>query len=326
MTSFLLRCSGFALIQLVIAWALISKGLEPASEENAYLAAMLDKSELLTDDSQPRVITVGGSNVAFGFDSESLGDRLELKPVNFGLHAALGMYFPLNYVESHVRAGDVVVLSFEFAVLASSEIDGNPAYVQELLGYWPSAKPWFESNFSWKRFMDREALDLLHQWVVRGKRRLKGDPPQVIQNVYQRCNFNEFGDMVGHHGHSPKPWKPSGVIMLTDSVDRAILRLNRFHEACLKKGAKVYYSSPPVSPARLALLGNKLSGLETTLSQRMTIPVVNSADEMVFQKDEFYDSQYHLTQAAASRRSRAVANGILKHESQRSAGLPKIWQ
>jgi len=40
MTSFLLRCSGFALIQLVIAWVLISKALEPASEENAYLAAI----------------------------------------------------------------------------------------------------------------------------------------------------------------------------------------------------------------------------------------------------------------------------------------------
>ncbi len=326
MTSFLLRCSGFALIQLVIAWVLISKALEPASEENAYLAAILDKRELITDNSQARVITVGGSNVAFGFDSKALGSRLDRKPVNFGLHAALGMHFPLNFVEAHVRQGDMVILSIEFTVLGSPAMYGEPAHVQQLLGYWPGAKPWFETDFSWKRFMDREALDLLHQWVVRGKRRLKGDAPQVIQNVYQRCNFNEFGDMVGHYGHSPKPWQPTGAGIQADSVDRAILRLNRFHEACLKKGAKVYYSSPPVSPARLALLGNKLSGLETTLSQRMTIPVVNSADEMVFQKDEFYDSQYHLTQAAASRRSRAVANGILKHESQRSAGLPKVWQ
>ena len=321
MASFVLRCSGFALIQLVIAWVLITKGLEPAAEENAYLAAMLDKSELLANTLQPRVITVGGSNVAFGIDSQRLGERLGLQPVNFGLHAALGMHFPLNFVESHMRSGDTVVLSFEFAVIASSEIDGNSAYVQELLGYWPAAKRWFGSNFSWKRFLDREALDLLHQWVVRGKRRLKGKPPQIIPTVYQRCNFNPLGDMVGHHGQPAKPWKFGKVVILPDSLNRALLRLNQFHQACLEKGVKVYYSSPPIPPGRLALFESELRGLEKVLNEQMTIPVVNAVDEMVFQPHEFFDTQYHLTQAAAARRSRILADAILLSEG-RQASTP----
>ena len=105
-----------------------------------------------------------------------------------------------------------------------------------------------------------------------------------------------------------------------------MLRLNQFHQACIEKGVKVYYSSPPISPARLALFESELRKLEEALGEQMTIPVLNSLDEMVFQEHEFFDSQYHLTQAAAARRSQVLAEAILRREGQQASAPHGNWR
>ncbi|MGC1275927.1 MAG: hypothetical protein WBC44_19655, partial [Planctomycetaceae bacterium] len=78
-----------------------------------YLAAAADKGRWLRTAPGPRIILVGGSNVAFSMDCKILEDRYGLAPVNMGLQARLGPRFMTRQVVDQVREGDVVIVMME---------------------------------------------------------------------------------------------------------------------------------------------------------------------------------------------------------------------
>ena len=83
-------------------------------DENAYLRAYLDKIELIKTSPSPRIIFIGGSNVAFGIDSKMITDSLNINVVNFGLQAGVGIRYMAEDAINYVRKGDVVVFQFEY--------------------------------------------------------------------------------------------------------------------------------------------------------------------------------------------------------------------
>ena len=63
----------------------------------------------------PKIVLVGGSNVAFGVDSALMEDLLSqagesYTVCNFGLYAAVGTSAMLSLSEKYLNAGDRVVL------------------------------------------------------------------------------------------------------------------------------------------------------------------------------------------------------------------------
>jgi hypothetical protein len=63
-----------------------------AGDDN-YLAAVLEKDRLIRNTPSPKIILVGGSNLAFGIDSRMMQDSLGLRVVNMGLYAKLGLKY-----------------------------------------------------------------------------------------------------------------------------------------------------------------------------------------------------------------------------------------
>ena len=121
------------LLQTAIGYVLISKGMESDRDDNHFYAAMLDKESLLSETGQKRVILVGGSNVAFGFNSTMLKEMLVEEPVNVGLHAGFGLFLPLNLVEDYLSEGDTVILAFEYELLSTDAMDGDVSSINELI-------------------------------------------------------------------------------------------------------------------------------------------------------------------------------------------------
>src|SRR2546423_1051105 len=79
-----------------------------------WMSAAIDKENLIRNTPQPRVIFVGGSNLAFGLNSLLIQRRLGRSVVNMGLSAGLGMRFMLAEVRPHLRPGDLVVVVPEY--------------------------------------------------------------------------------------------------------------------------------------------------------------------------------------------------------------------
>ena len=61
----------------------------PIKDSQNYLMANRDKLHVLSATISPKVVLVGGSNLAFGIDSELISKSLGMPVVNMGLHAGL---------------------------------------------------------------------------------------------------------------------------------------------------------------------------------------------------------------------------------------------
>jgi hypothetical protein len=306
MARFLLRLAGFAAIQLVIAVVVFCYGA-PQSEEH-YLSAIHDKRALLASTDGPRIIFVGGSNVAFGVSSEMIGARLQRPAINFGLHAGLGTDCPLRLVEEEIHSGDTVVVSLEYALLASMYDGGSPETVAIMLEHWPEGGRYFGAGSAAGQRNDGNELWIANQWFQRARHAIfEGRNP-----IYTRSAFNACGDMVAHHGvASPAPGRNCVVPALVDeNLKQTIDRLNRFAVHCAKRRAQAVFSYPAVPVEEYERSRNEIQKLHAALSVQLDMPILHLPEDVVYSRDAFFDSVYHLTRAGAERRSELLASRL----------------
>ena len=94
-------------VNVLLLWAV-------PRDKNAYLCEYNRKISLMDTVDQPRVILLGGSNIAFGVDSRAIADSLHCHVINMGLHGGIGMRYPVEDCLQYVRPCDVVVMQLEY--------------------------------------------------------------------------------------------------------------------------------------------------------------------------------------------------------------------
>ena len=109
----------FMLVQGVIWTGVVAlyvryETTNPAGFGKRYAAATIDKHNRLAQQPSPRIVFVGGSNLAFGLDSAAIERSLGYNTVNMGLDLSLGLDFMLREIEPLLERGDVVVVSPEY--------------------------------------------------------------------------------------------------------------------------------------------------------------------------------------------------------------------
>ena len=85
MKLFIRNLTVFLLVQLFIWAGVLWVYLRNHSYGTGYIAAGIDKHRLLMQQPSPRLLLIGGSNVAFGFDSAEIHRHLAYNPMNMGL-------------------------------------------------------------------------------------------------------------------------------------------------------------------------------------------------------------------------------------------------
>ena len=78
--------------------------------EEEYNAALIDKVERLKSIEGPKIVLLGNSNVAFGFQSELIEKEFGMPTINMGLHGGLGNMFHEEMARLNVTEGDIYVL------------------------------------------------------------------------------------------------------------------------------------------------------------------------------------------------------------------------
>jgi hypothetical protein len=95
-------------------------------EDSDNFEAINLKHTRLTTLPSPRIVLIGGSNLAFGINSEILRSRTGCEVVNMGFNGYLGIRFMLAEARPHIRPGDIVVVAFEYDNYVKS-VDGTSA-------------------------------------------------------------------------------------------------------------------------------------------------------------------------------------------------------
>jgi hypothetical protein len=272
-----------------------------AADDN-YLAAVLDKDRLLRNTPSPKIMLVGGSNLAFGVDSRALQDSLGLHVANVGLYAKLGLRYMLAQAKPYIHRGDVVLIVPEYDQFYGNFSEGDQTLNTALL-YAPSDRIGdFVRSYS--------VIDVvLRPRVERARRSFRqalaeafgmGEnyfPPDT-NPVYNRRSFNEYGDAVSHlqrRGMNPdsifvKPLPPAKTFN-----KRTITDLNSVADVARSRGAHAYYLFPSYIDRSYRINVASIDTLQGILRNQMRIPILGSPRDFVYPAKLFFDTRYHLT-------------------------------
>lgn len=303
------------LILLCVVEAFVSAliGFAVPADQDKYVAAMQDKELLLLSSKSPRIIFVGGSNLAFGLDSELVEKKFGLPVVNLGLHADLGLATSFNIVEKYVTQGDIIVVIPEYEYfdhslviygsndLLSDFLETDPANIQYI-----ARDKWIDLPLIVLGIPERKLNRKLHSLFDR----------PVSEGIYVRSNFNRYGDMVGHLGKTPlDPRKiPAesvlrNPVLITDSFDT----LEEFNQKIIKKGGIVLFDFPSLRMRNCKITGpEKFDSLLLALKTRTTIPLLSVPYDRCYPYKDFYDTEYHLTEAGREIRTQQVIKSLSK--------------
>jgi hypothetical protein len=293
--SFGRRALAFVALQASLAAVLSPGYLRAVRDPRPYLAAWRDKERLLRETPPPRVVLVGGSNLAFGVDSARLGRELGRHAVNLGLHAGLGEELMLRWAESGLLPGDVVVVSMEYEKFCDAR--GTNVLIN-LIELQPEAVRYADKPELARLVLDH-GLNLLGRLP-----RLAAHGPQIAA-PYSRASFNALGDVVAHHDMAPRSETVPLIIDACHEADvrRSIGRLNEFARRSRARGATPVYSFPVIPAASFRAARSRLPWLAERIRAGLEMPVVTSPDEMAYGPRAFFDTAYHLTELGSSKRT-----------------------
>ncbi|MDP9176859.1 MAG: hypothetical protein M3O61_04185 [Gemmatimonadota bacterium] len=298
---FLAKCFLFG-VAIVGSGFLISRYDTRASDDN-YLAAVLEKDRLIRTTPSPKIILVGGSNLAFGIDSRMMRDSLDVHVVNMGLYARLGLRYMLAQVKPYIRPGDVVVISPEYDQFYGKFSEGDNTLNTALL-YAPADRIGdFIKSYSVIDVVLRPRVEDARRGFLQAAADLFGVKdkyfPADTNPVYNRRSFNQFGDMISHVGR--KSMNPDSIYVSqlppqSEFNRRTVHELNDIGNAASARQAHAYFLFPSYIDRSYTINTEAIAGIRRRLAKDMRIPILGTPKDFVYASSWFFDTRYHLNE------------------------------
>lgn len=277
-------------------------GLVLPYNKDGYLRAQEVKMLQLDMHKVPTVVILGGSNVAFGYDSELLSDLLHKPVINAGLHAGLGLKFILDDCLPRLHKGDILVLSPEYEHFFMNNCDGQGAladmfFIKRM--HYPKSlsigqvRTIVENVPAWmKRKVEYTLFELFH---------LKTDP------VYRLSSFNKYGD-VTWHWHNNRPHgnpKGNGILEKVEGFNEEFFQQTIKELRILEqKGVTIVLFPPAIEETAYMLKRQRIDYVSRRFADS-GYPFACYADTM--DVSMFYDTSYHLNHDGAICHSKILA-------------------
>ncbi len=282
----------------------------PPQYGDTFLGELDEKYDRLTGLEGEKLIVVGGSSVAFGYDSALLEEYTEREVVNFGLYAALGTKLMMDLSRAGIGRGDVVLLAPEL----------DP---ETLSLYFNAESTWqaAEGNFSMLRTLPmNNKMSLLGSAFSYAEDKLGyflGNNAPKPSGVYSASSFNKYGDidypreqneMLSYYDKN-KLITLSPDIFSKDFVDY----VNDYVQFCKSKGATVYFTYCPMNSSALSdeTSEETIAAMEDYLERSLACTILGRAEDAIFEAGYFYDTNFHLNDAGVIAHTARVVRDLL---------------
>jgi len=308
---------------LVIPVLLVLGGLflELPRNPESYFCGFNLKDNLLKSAKSPKILLVGGSNLAFGTDSQKLSSEFGINVVNTGLHVSLGSNFMLNWAEENIRGpGDIVIVSFEYWNFLPGTGYRGDITLCEVLFEVPGIVRYFGLEH------------IVTIWEGTGRtcwlrllRCLKGIPfkPDAIYNVQA---FNKYGDVVSHldvqedERSIPQVLDPALQDHRRIEINSpAMKRFQQFINCVEAKGTRVYILPPCLRDNEYLANSETINFNYNTLKKVFPRQVLSKPSDFVFGANYFFDTEYHLNRKGREIRTAKMIQYIRAAEAQERA-------
>ncbi|SDQ00083.1 hypothetical protein SAMN05428975_5232 [Mucilaginibacter sp. OK268] len=281
MKKFLIRAILFSLLIIVSLVAIVVLVSPLVRGKNDYVAATIDKESRLHSLPSPKIIFVGGSNLAFGINSSAISKEFNYPVVNMSLHGGLGLSFMLNEALDGVKKSDIVLLSTEY-YLDKPELK----LLTQLMDANPNAKKYI--TLKPEELIPFYISDL--QRCVTSSVKVIGK--QFSDNIYIRNGFTVEGDLVSHLNKKNVPLVSPRLKEIDYTDDLQLI--NTFIDAVKKKGATVYYLFPTYQQSTFTLNKKVVTDFATLFHKNLKCPIINTPDTFVYNDSLYFNSEYHL--------------------------------
>lgn len=302
MKRFFIKCAAMA-ATLLVPFALYFGCLQslPNLYEGSLMGVTSKKLSLLSEMESPKIVVAGGSSTPYSVVCADVEAALDMPCFNLGTTAYLGLPFFLKQLRSHTQAGDVVVLSLEYAVYSGERsyttvwcaMENHANVWREIpLSYWPGLLG------SYYHFA-RDKLALYRQ---------VGAPQGDLDAHYAEAGLGPRGDNLQprenilEHKYNVDDCR----IVNADTVaDEVISQLNAFARWAKRNGVTVYLTSAPFNRLALSDAPDGTSGLagvdalEARLRAECTLPWLGTLRDGVMDEALFFNSNNHLNTQGA---------------------------
>ena len=255
------------------------------NDRDAYIMEFFVKREMLVEKhrrKQPSVILLGGSNVAFGFNSGMLQDSLNIPFINAGLGAGQGLKFMLDNTSKYLAEGDVLVIAPEY-----HHFYGNDAYGNTDLAVLFFVDPSIRGEFNMKQYktlvfgMKNILRDILFPFLK---------PENDRRTV---ADFNQYGDFAKHWTMPPRPFTHASPADFNTINTNFLDYCENAVAALRSRGIQVVVIPPSFAETSYRKVEERLIPLFPEMEKRnlhFSIPPQESA----YPDSLFFDTHYHL--------------------------------
>ena len=265
------------------------------------LGSVTDKHRRLQELPSPRLILVGGSNLAYGVNSARLAKLTGRNVVNMSVQGSLGARFMIAEVAENIRPDDVVYVALEYEHYFRLPVDGESTLLRLL-----TVRP------ELFRYVTPVQLTKLVPAVPEVlKENTESLAFQVINPLRQRPNlrfqFDQYGDFVGHKDRAGRPLRLGQPAQALNMQRELVALLSDFERKASAAGARVVFGYPSVaqsmaSPPMVTQVESALAGMK----------VAGRPADFTYPDSYFYDTGYHLLYAHRDERTDRLASDLMK--------------
>ena len=283
------------LVLLLIALGIATIFFFIQPDINHYFQGSMLKINLLEITPSPRIIVIGGSNVAFGIDSELMELAFGVPVINDGLHGGLGVA-PLRELREYVKEGDIIIISLEYTnFVGKNQMNGDPGVLSDWIEFSPKRIGYLESP--WKEATSLYAIMLQRKVNREINLKLVGSGMEEIRGIFTGNHFNANGDFIGHLNDKPTKPKdiPSNGYAVRPLYDDIFIVLEDFNQYAKAKGATVYFEAQSSRQSNCDNTGiEHMTGFFDKFREKTSIPVLTSMDQLCLPDKYFFDTPFHL--------------------------------
>lgn len=113
MRKFIFKIIGFTIPMVIFFILGLFLPATPRASKSLLFGALKKDSRLKSTPS-PRIIFIGGSNLSFGLNSQTIKDELNLNPINTAIHVNIGLNYMLSNTIQYVKRKDIIILVPEY--------------------------------------------------------------------------------------------------------------------------------------------------------------------------------------------------------------------
>lgn len=277
----LLKSLFFLLLVSLSYIGLLYASIDKGQDSLSYFAATLDKMRLIRETTAPKMVFIGGSNLAFGLDSAKVSQAFDMPVVNMGLHGGVGLKYMLDQVKPYLKRGDIVIVAPEYEQFIGDLYYGD-IQLLEIASY----------TNEWRALEDMPFITFANCLLKANKKIFLYSRDKTDLTEYTRKWFNKDGDVTAHL-LLPNRKFPPRPLLTTKINQTSVQHLHNFVTSNSEQGIITATVYPCIQRNHYDNNAATVKKISTALSKG-AVNVISTPQEFIYDDDYFFDTFYHL--------------------------------